>query len=514
MADFLYKGVVDWFLEQMSQDKLAAGDKMPSLRKLAKELKLSLNTVIHAYEILCEEGWIESRPKSGYFVCHRSNAKPASLMVGEALQALQEDGVKMAWSCLAHRSALVDHDESLLSLSNRNEEQDFPVLGKGNLSAREALSGYLNSLGIKSHASQLWLSRSALSLFSQTVLTLTQTGDSVLVLTPCDPRITSTLQSLGRKVLTLAVGERGADLDIVIRSLRDEQIAMLVLPGQFAFPSGQLISNLSLRRWLAIIDEVKIPVVEWDMCSHLGYRASAIMTYKSLDHNEHIIYLGGIESKSSDSSQAWCLPGQYQAQLEGAFLAADTALSHKQQEALTSLLQIGGKRSLTKRSRDIWANAERIKGQLEQRLGEIVSFAPTKGGLSLWMYLDQPLAEQDAVNLHAMFRQSVVPGAMMSFEADANHWLAINISMGDASLLVDKLAEYLKLDAPKKDVVSESSKASQQEASKQSEQATSAMVEEQLAEPKAETKKKAEQRDASTEPLYNPMLDLINHDFG
>ncbi len=100
MADFLYKGVVDWFLDQLSQDAILPGDRMPSLRVLSKQLGLSLNTIIHGYELLSEDGWIESRPKSGYFVCHRSETKPALLLTGEALRTLSRDGTKPAWSCL------------------------------------------------------------------------------------------------------------------------------------------------------------------------------------------------------------------------------------------------------------------------------------------------------------------------------------------------------------------------------------------------------------------------------
>lgn len=44
------------------------GLKLPSTRKLAQELNLSRNTVIHAYEQLHAEGYLESRIGSGYFV--------------------------------------------------------------------------------------------------------------------------------------------------------------------------------------------------------------------------------------------------------------------------------------------------------------------------------------------------------------------------------------------------------------------------------------------------------------
>ncbi|QRV25637.1 aminotransferase class I/II-fold pyridoxal phosphate-dependent enzyme [Marinomonas foliarum] len=523
MADFLYKGVVDWFLDQMSQEAIVPGDKMPSLRALSKQLSLSLNTVIHGYELLSEDGWIESRPKSGYFVCHRSETKPALLLAGDSLRELTNDGTKPAWSCLAHRGALVDQSEAFLNSVSRQEEDHLPVLGKGHLAAREAVSEHLKGLGIKAHASHLWLGYSPLAMFTQTVQTLTQRGDNVLVLTPCDPRITTTLQSLGRQVITLTAGERGVDLDLAIRCLRDKSIRLIVLPGQFSFPTGQLVSNLSLRRWLAIIEETKLPVIEWDLCSHLAYRAGSMMTYKSLDSSDHIVYIGGVESKGVDRSASWCLPGKHQALLEGAFLGADMALSNAQQAALSDALQPNSKRSLTRRARDVWANSERVKAHLEARLGEKVSFAASKGGMSLWMRLSKPLEVSSMTALLASFRHAIVPGALVSHEADASNWLAVNVTLDDVEPLAKALADHLTDDEveseaePVKEAMSEESPEDYEQTETESvaeNQKTEELVdviESDLAQPEKEEKKS---RHTTSEPLYNPMLDLINHDFG
>jgi DNA-binding transcriptional MocR family regulator len=532
VADFLYKGVVDWFLDQLSQDAILPGDRMPSLRVLSKQLGLSLNTIIHGYELLSEDGWIESRPKSGYFVCHRSETKPALLLTGEALRTLSRDGTKPAWSCLAHRGALVDQSDTFLAPTVRQEEVHLPVLGKGHLTARESVSDYLKGLGIKAHASQLWLGHSPLAMFTQSVQTLTQRGDAVLVLTPCDPRITTTLQSLGRHVITLGAGERGVDLDLAIRCLRDDSIRLIVLPSQFSFPAGQLISNLSLRRWLAIIEETKLPVIEWDMCSHLAYRAGSIMTYKSLDSSDHIVYIGGVESKGAGRSASWCLPGRHHGLLEGAFLGADMSLSDAQQVALSDALQPNSKRSLTRRAREVWANSERVKAHLEARLGEHVSFVASKGGMSLWMHLSTPLGIAGTTALLANFRHAFVPGTLVSHEPDAKHWLAVNVTLDDVQPLAKALAEHLISDDNQPvgksldEVVSETIEASNPiEETKQTEEIVEAIEsdlapsdaievekeEKTVAATKGEDKKP---RNATTEPLYNPMLDLINHDFG
>lgn len=45
--------------------------KLPSKRIVAEELGISITTVEHAYTLLCDEGYIEARQRSGYFVRFR-----------------------------------------------------------------------------------------------------------------------------------------------------------------------------------------------------------------------------------------------------------------------------------------------------------------------------------------------------------------------------------------------------------------------------------------------------------
>jgi GntR family transcriptional regulator/MocR family aminotransferase len=47
---------------------LAKGEKMPSIRKLSQDLKLSCTTVGAAYQQLCVEGYLQAQPQRGYFV--------------------------------------------------------------------------------------------------------------------------------------------------------------------------------------------------------------------------------------------------------------------------------------------------------------------------------------------------------------------------------------------------------------------------------------------------------------
>ena len=46
------------------------GDKLPSSRALAKQLKVSRNTVILAYQALVDTGYLQPRERSGYRVSY------------------------------------------------------------------------------------------------------------------------------------------------------------------------------------------------------------------------------------------------------------------------------------------------------------------------------------------------------------------------------------------------------------------------------------------------------------
>ena len=70
--------------------RLPAGALLPSSRELAQVLGLSRNTVTAAYAHLMDDGFIESRPRSGVFVTDNAQAaasKPLALGTGRGAEA-------------------------------------------------------------------------------------------------------------------------------------------------------------------------------------------------------------------------------------------------------------------------------------------------------------------------------------------------------------------------------------------------------------------------------------------
>lgn len=65
---FLYQQVADDMREDIGLGTYTAGERLPSLRRMADQYAVSLATAIQAYQWLEDSGYIASRPKSGYFV--------------------------------------------------------------------------------------------------------------------------------------------------------------------------------------------------------------------------------------------------------------------------------------------------------------------------------------------------------------------------------------------------------------------------------------------------------------
>src|ERR1041384_1640099 len=64
----LYLRVARQIETQIRKGALQAGDRVPSIRGLKRQQGVSVSTVLQAYFWLENQGWIEPRPQSGFYV--------------------------------------------------------------------------------------------------------------------------------------------------------------------------------------------------------------------------------------------------------------------------------------------------------------------------------------------------------------------------------------------------------------------------------------------------------------
>jgi DNA-binding transcriptional regulator YhcF (GntR family) len=64
----IFLQIRDWLADQIMQDKILPGEKVPSVRELAVDLEVNRNTVMRSYSLMEEEGILENKRGIGFFV--------------------------------------------------------------------------------------------------------------------------------------------------------------------------------------------------------------------------------------------------------------------------------------------------------------------------------------------------------------------------------------------------------------------------------------------------------------
>ena len=98
----IYQQIADQVKEQVCSGALTAGDALPSMRLLAKELRISVITTKRAYEELERDGFLENVPGKGCFVApqNRELLREAQLrrteeFLSQAVEEARKGGITL-----------------------------------------------------------------------------------------------------------------------------------------------------------------------------------------------------------------------------------------------------------------------------------------------------------------------------------------------------------------------------------------------------------------------------------
>src|SRR6201984_587577 len=64
----LFLQITESMTQQVARGALRPGDRVPSLRRLSQQRRVSMSTALQAYLWLENRGYIEARPQSGFYV--------------------------------------------------------------------------------------------------------------------------------------------------------------------------------------------------------------------------------------------------------------------------------------------------------------------------------------------------------------------------------------------------------------------------------------------------------------
>lgn len=337
LYDQLYRHIVS----RIRSGELRQGEKLPSKRRLAEHLGVSLTTVERAYGLLTEEGYLDARPRSGYRVSPALTALPAALRPSPAPPRPRET-LDECFSTSAVDTSLFPY--STWAKFSREAVYQNPELlqrgeGQGDWGVRSAISDFLHQYrGVNCTPEQVVLGAGLegvmwvlLQLLPQAVFALE------------DPGYTSfrrLLDNLGRPWKPVPVDEKGTSVSALAQSGAD---VAYVTPSH-QFPLG--ITTPVGRRGELLAWAYERPgryLIEDDYDSEFRYSSRPIPAMQGLDQGGRVVYVGTFSRTIAPSIRVayLILPPQLLEVYHARFGHASATVSRFEQEALCRFLTSG-----------------------------------------------------------------------------------------------------------------------------------------------------------------------------
>ena len=111
----IYQQIANQFRADILAGKFAQGEYLPSIRGLAKDLKISVITTMKAYEQLAEEGLVTAAQGKGFYV----NAQDSEMLKEQHLRKVEESliaAIAAAKIAGMSNTELMDTLQTLLSM--------------------------------------------------------------------------------------------------------------------------------------------------------------------------------------------------------------------------------------------------------------------------------------------------------------------------------------------------------------------------------------------------------------
>lgn len=86
----IYEQICEQIKSAVIEDKAKEGEQLPSIRQLAKDLKISVITTTKAYALLEEEGFITAVKGKGYYVAPKNNQLMRERFIASAEESLEK----------------------------------------------------------------------------------------------------------------------------------------------------------------------------------------------------------------------------------------------------------------------------------------------------------------------------------------------------------------------------------------------------------------------------------------
>lgn len=433
----LFHRVADHVSGLITAGTLRAGERVPSVRKLATQLGVSVATVVQAYGKLEDTGWIIARPQSGFYVRSRPVAaampgmtRPSGVARAVKTTDLVLDLVHGGADLNVVRLGTAIADERVMPTRRLNTiaarvSRRYPELANGYDFApgyrplRVQIAKRAMEAGCAVGPDDIITTCGAQEALNLALRAVTKPGDAVCVESPTFYGILQTIEALHLKAIEIPTspidGVCLEHLGKVIQKFRPKACLFIV---NYSNPLGAIMPDANKRSLVAMLNKANVTLIEDDIYGELPHSGPRPSLAKSFDDSDegNVIWCSSVSKTLAPGLRVgWIAPGKHRERVEKLKVTSTFSTPSLPQMTVAEFLANGGyDKHLRTLRRHYATTMSQISDAVQRYFPQGTRLTRPTGGYLLWVEMPKGVDGLQLQREAMRSRISVTPGPVFS----------------------------------------------------------------------------------------------------
>lgn len=284
--------------EDIINGDIITGERLPSLRTMANKLDVSITTIDLAYNQLLVEGYIISKPQSGFYVADILSSQGKNFKTYSNTTGFHFDDYTFDTSSYIYDLSSFDFQKWKKTMSRIFSEYPHLLLSEsdvqGEISLRYEIAKYIfSSRGVKATPEQIVIGAGTQQLTGHLCRILKKMGiDYLCTENPGYIPIQNIFRDHGFAIGKIPVNKDGIELGKLPMNIKS---AVYVSPSN-QFPTGAVMPVANRYKLIKWAEENNSIILEDDYDSELRYFGKPVPSLQGLTQGDSVVYLGSFSS--------------------------------------------------------------------------------------------------------------------------------------------------------------------------------------------------------------------------
>ena len=447
----LYAELANSLQSLIEQGTLRPGSRVPSVRRMSLQRDVSIATVLQAYTVLENRGYLEARPQSGYYVRPRPPCLSPEPRMARPMAKPSYVGVKDLTTEVMERSVTTDFmpfgaacphhslfpNKKLARLLGSVARRDPSLISRHTMNwgyeplAREISRRYLQG-GVPLAHDELVVTVGCTEALNLCLRAVTKPGDTVAIETPAYFGFLEIIESLNLRALEIPTSSReGICLEELRAAIEQNDVKVVLVMPNFHNPLGSLMPDEKKKRLYDLLCEYDLPAIEDDIYADTHFGEVRPKPLKAWDTDGRVMLCSSFGKSLAPSFRiGWTAPGRYLERVRRLKFTNTMGTPTILQKTIAEFLRDGGYDHHLRSLRRAYGQQLTLFAQTMQRhFPEGTRYSRPQGGNVIWVEFP---AGVDTLKLYRealKHRINTAPGVLFSVKDRYNNCLRMSCGL-------------------------------------------------------------------------------------